>query len=71
VAATSSGGQNGAQQQGGNSAVPPLEEEVDVLSTSTASFRSESNHENGAAPAVVTREAEGCVQVKVVRHANL
>ena len=38
-------GQNG---QGGNN-IPPLEEEVDVLSTSTASFRSEepANEENG------------------------
>ena len=57
--APASGG-SGPNGQGGNN-IPPLEEEVDVLSTSTASFRSEepANEENGGIGA--TGGAEGPV----------
>jgi len=58
--APASGG-SGPNGQGGNN-IPPLEEEVDVLSTSTASFRSEepANEENGGIGA--TGGAEGPVR---------
>lgn len=52
----------GDREGGGNGSVPPLEE-VDVLSTSTASFRSQSEEGNHEDDAVVEghaiREAEG------------